>query len=240
MRVREVTRIWGCSLRQMKLFNNTTKMLLRTFNFRQPNWEAPESLLTQGTALIVATGLWVFGYGMLSRRLWTYGFTADLFTIGLILVSIALGVGIALGWRKTLQSWQESTTIKREWTALTQEQMLALTPAEFESYVAEQVFKRQGYKVFDTPHTKDGGIDILLEDEAGRKAIVQCKRYKGTVGSGAVRGLYGTMIHTGAVQAYLATTGRISNDARQWAQGKPIGLMDGEMLEELSKARPMG
>ncbi len=212
--------------------------MFQTFHFRQPNWEAPESLLTQGTALFVGTGLWVFGYGLLGRRLWTYGFHADPYTVALILISVALGVGIALGWRRTLQSWQKVAPGGRRWGPLTREQMLKLTPVEFEAYVAEQIFKRQGYKVFDTPHTKDGGVDILVEDEGGRKAVVQCKRYRGTVGAGTVRGLYGTMIHSGAVQAYLATTGRISKDARQWAQGKPIGLMDGEMLEALSKARP--
>jgi restriction system protein len=116
--------------------------------------------------------------------------------------------------------------------------MYRLEPSEFEDYVAYRIFARQGYKVLNTPDTKDGGIDVLITDEYGRQSVVQCKRYKGTVGSATVRELYGTMIHTGAVRAYLATTAEISNDARTWAEGKPIILLDGERLEQLSRATP--
>jgi restriction system protein len=92
--------------------------------------------------------------------------------------------------------------------------------------------------VQNTPDVKDGGIDILVTDEHGRQAVVQCKRYRGTVGEATVRDLYGTMIHAGASQAYLVTTGHISDSAQQWAKGKPIGLIDGEQLAQLSRAEP--
>ena len=46
-------------------------------------------------------------------------------------------------------------------------------------------------------------------------------------GEPIVRDLYGTMIHTGAAQAYLITTAGFSNEAKRWALGKPITLVDG-------------
>ncbi|MCB0129255.1 MAG: restriction endonuclease, partial [Caldilineaceae bacterium] len=52
------------------------------------------------------------------------------------------------------------------------------------------------------------------------------------------RDLYGTMIHAGAVRSYLITTGRISREAREWAAGKSIGLIDGARLAELARAEP--
>ena len=81
-----------------------------------------------------------------------------------------------------------------------------------------------------------GGVDILVTDAAGRLAVVQCKRYRGTVGESTVRDLYGTMIHHDASMAFLVSTGAISASARRWAAGKPIGLIDGERLVDLSRA----
>ena len=40
----------------------------------------------------------------------------------------------------------------------------------------------------------------------------------------------GAMIHTGAKQAHLVTTGRISKQAEVWSAGKPIVLVDGSDL----------
>ena len=75
-------------------------------------------------------------------------------------------------------------------------------------------------------------------DRFGNLAVVQCKRYRGTVGAATLRDLYGTMLHTGATHAYLVTSGRISRDAREWVRGKPIGLIDGARLVKLAEAEP--
>ena len=50
--------------------------------------------------------------------------------------------------------------------------------------------------------------------------------------------LYGTMIHEGATRAYLVTSGPISSDAREWAEGKPITFVDGEELARRAKLEP--
>ena len=111
-----------------------------------------------------------------------------------------------------------------------------MTPSQFEAYVAYRLFERRGYRVNNVRDTKDGGIDIVVTDEWGQQAIVQCKRYRGTVGAPIVRDLYGTMIHSGVGYAYLVTNSNFSDEARQWAAGKPIELIDGRRLVELSQA----
>ncbi|MCB0184952.1 MAG: restriction endonuclease, partial [Caldilineaceae bacterium] len=63
--------------------------------------------------------------------------------------------------------------------------------------------------------------DILVTDPDGYDAVVQCKRYRGTVGSPTVRELYGTMVHSGVTRAFLVTSGTISDDACKWAADKP-------------------
>ncbi len=138
-------------------------------------------------------------------------------------------------WR----AWIKNRTQPDQWPALNHDQIQALSPSEFEAYVAYRLFKRQGYTVENTPDVKDGGVDILIADPFGRQSVVQCKRYSKTVGSAVVRELYGTMIHAGAVRSYLVTSGNISRDAREWAADKPMTLIDGDRLVELSKAEPM-
>jgi restriction system protein len=187
----------------------------------------------------VATFFWLLIYGWLGYRLLNDGVRSGwLLNLFLAVLTILLGVLVVLGWRRVGWQWVLGWRQGSKWRALSLAAMYRLEPSEFEDYVAYRIFARQGYKVLNTPDTKDGGIDVLITDDYGRQSVVQCKRYKGTVGSATVRELYGTMIHTGTVRAYLATTAEISNDARVWAEGKPIILLDGERLEQLSRATP--
>ena len=108
------------------------------------------------------------------------------------------------------------------------EQMQKMDPVDFEHFTG-WLYQRDGYTVGDTVVTGDEGIDLDLK-KRGRKTIVQCKRYSGTVGQPTVRDLYGAMFHTGAKEAHLVTTGKISRQAENWAAGKPIELIDGHDL----------
>lgn len=103
-----------------------------------------------------------------------------------------------------------------------------LDPDEFERFVA-YLFRQRGYKVQVTPHSGDEGIDLWLRKK-GKSAVVQCKHVKGMVGQPVVRDLFGVLGHTGAGEAYLVTSGRISSPARRWAAGKRIRLVDGQEL----------
>jgi restriction system protein len=104
----------------------------------------------------------------------------------------------------------------------------AMTPTEFEAFIGE-LFRQMGYGVSITSASGDEGVDLFLEKE-GRKAIVQCKRQKGSVGQPVVRDLVGTMVHNRADQGFIVTTGTFSLPAQTWAEGKPIQLVDGAGL----------
>jgi restriction system protein len=181
--------------------------------------------------------IWLAIYGGLALRLWDMGLAgAGMVEAVWGLLAVVSGVPVAVGWWRILRRWRAGR--RGAWPALSLEQVRALTPGDFEAYVAQRIFARQGYSVENTPDVKDGGVDILVADAHGRRAVVQCKRYRGTVGEVVVRDLYGTMIHNDALMAYLVTTGSISEAARRWAAGKPIGLIDGPRLVELSHAEP--
>lgn len=112
------------------------------------------------------------------------------------------------------------------------EDLLALTPGDFEALVAG-LFRAYGHQADTLGGSSDHGIDVVVRSDQGEKWIVQCKRYSGSVGEPVIRDLYGTMLHEEAQKAYLVTTGSFTTQAISWAEGKPIILYDGETLVKL-------
>lgn len=114
-------------------------------------------------------------------------------------------------------------------------QMMALEPDQFEQWTA-MLFTLMGYEVTVVGvNGGDHGIDLRVSRTDELSGIVQCKRYRGSIGEPVVRDLYGVMMHENADYAWLVTTGAISRQARVWAEGKPIDLWDGPAL--LARAR---
>ncbi len=121
---------------------------------------------------------------------------------------------------------------ERKVYGMTQEDLLKLSPRQFEELVAA-LFRAFGYKVRLKGRQGDHGVDLLVLASDGRKAVVQCKRWRKPVGEPVVRDLYGTMYHEKADRAFLFAVGGFTDQAREWAQGKPISLYDGADLLRL-------
>jgi restriction system protein len=103
----------------------------------------------------------------------------------------------------------------------------AMTGPEFEHYVAG-LMRRTGFRsVQVTGRAADLGADITAETADGRRVVVQCKRYAGTVGSPHVQRLNGTAwtIHRADV-TLLVTTGRLSTHALDLAVRCGITVVD--------------
>ncbi len=60
--------------------------------------------------------------------------------------------------------------------------------------------------------------------------IIQAKRYKNTVGVSAVRDLFGTVQNEGASKGILVTTSGYGKASFEFAEGKPLELLDGSNL----------
>jgi restriction system protein len=107
---------------------------------------------------------------------------------------------------------------------------------EFELLVGEGL-RLQGYQVAETGGAgADGGIDLVLR-KGGEKHLVQCKQWRAQkVGVQVVRELYGAMAACGAASGFVVTSGRFTEDARAFAKGRNLSLMDGEALFALIRA----
>jgi restriction system protein len=108
---------------------------------------------------------------------------------------------------------------------------LRATPwKQFEFLVAE-AFRRQSYQVeFSLNRGADGGVDLVLRQK-GHTALVQCKQWKVySVGAPVIREMFGLMTAERADEAIIVTTGKFTRDAQDFAEGKPIRLVDGPQL----------
>jgi restriction system protein len=109
----------------------------------------------------------------------------------------------------------------------------ALSWKEFEQLVAE-AFRRKGYKVRENLTAgPDGGVDVKLERD-GQLHLVQCKQWKARkVGVSVVREMYGVMVAHNASSVTIVSSGIFTQEAQNFAHGKPIDLIDGIQLKRL-------
>ncbi len=107
---------------------------------------------------------------------------------------------------------------------------------QFEQLVGE-AFRLQGYKVVETGGGgADGGVDLVLNKD-GDKHLVQCKQWRAfRVGVDVVRELYGVMAARGAAGGFIVTSGKFTEEATSFAQGRNVKLIDGGRLHGLLRS----
>lgn len=119
----------------------------------------------------------------------------------------------------------------------TRSNLMDLSPNEFESLITN-LFERMGLETRLTQASRDGGVDCVAYDTRpifGGKVVIQAKRYAKTVGVSAVRDLFGTMQNEGATKGILVTTSGYGQASHDFANGKPLELIDGGNLLFLLK-----
>ena len=97
----------------------------------------------------------------------------------------------------------------------------------------ERVFASNGATVSVTQASRDQGVDAIINDPdpiKGGKIVIQAKRYVNTVDVSAVRDLWGTVSHEGAMKGLLVTTSQFGPDSYSFSKDKPITLINGSEL----------
>lgn len=140
---------------------------------------------------------------------------------------------------------EDDTAQEMSWREKLLSTLLELKPDAFER-LAQRVLREAGFtKVKVTGKSGDGGIDgigILRVNLVSFIVLFQCKKYKGSVGSGTIRDFRGAM-QGRCDKGLVITTGSFSADARTEAtrDGAPaIDLIDGEALCDLLKSLKLG
>jgi len=101
---------------------------------------------------------------------------------------------------------------------------------EFEKLVGE-AFRRKGFAVTETGGSgPDGGVDLILYS-GNDKYLVQCKQWRAIkVGVTTIREFYGALTSEGASGGFVVTSGRYTEDAKSFANGRNIELIEGDQL----------
>jgi HJR/Mrr/RecB family endonuclease len=162
--------------------------------------------------------------------------SASLFNASNFVGMLAFGATIYLAWRLYHQKQPTGYIQSARYTELlgirTIGDFYAMSPQQFEEFTCK-LFQLQGYTAHVVGQTGDQGIDIELRavGQSGQQLryVAQCKRYSGTVGQPIVREFYGSFVGQ-AEAGYLITTGSFTQPALDFAQGRPLHLIDGTNL----------
>lgn len=94
-----------------------------------------------------------------------------------------------------------------------------------------EAFRLQGYEVVERGGpAPDGGVDLELR-KGNELFLVQCKQWKAyQVGAQIVREFYGVMAKRGAAGGFVVTSGTFTEDAKGFAEGTNVRLIDGTKL----------
>lgn len=151
-------------------------------------------------------------------------------TVGQYLLSFVFLLGAALSFfgRQKREHLLSETKQRSKQNAL-----LDMSWREFEMLVGE-AFRQRGFTVVEMGgNGPDGGVDLVLK-KSGETHLVQCKQWKAfKVGVQVVRELFGVMAAKGAVSGYVVTSGVFTSEAKAFADGRNIELIDGTMLTRM-------
>ena len=153
-------------------------------------------------------------------------------TVGQYLVPFIGLVGAAMSFFRRRQRIALVTDVAQARSA---DALDGMSWREFELLVGE-AFRLQGYRVTENGGGgPDGGIDLALT-KGTEKFLVQCKQWKAyKVSVDVVRELYGVMAAKGAAGGFVVTSGRFTDDARKFAEGRNVHLVDGPKLFSMIK-----
>lgn len=138
-----------------------------------------------------------------------------------------------------------ATIAGSDWADRLLAKLQSIDPSAFER-LCQRLLRENGFvQVEVTGKSGDGGIDgkgVLRVNLVSFQVLFQCKRYQGSVGSGAVRDFRGAM-QGRADKGLIITTGGFTPDARKEAtrDGAPaIDLVDGDTLCQLLRDQSLG
>ena len=116
-------------------------------------------------------------------------------------------------------------------------QVLEMSIVRFED-LAVELYRSLGYRVRRLGSRSRMGGDILLCRDEDGTWLVQCRGWHGPVNEEAVQQFWDEVQRRQADGGILITTGVFTRQARQWAEGKRLSLMEGnEFLQAWRRSR---
>lgn len=170
--------------------------------------------------------------GIPSSAFMTHLLVASFANVAQLLVpTICVGAAVASAWTRH-ERQARTNNVAEAGTAST---LFDMSWQEFEMLVGD-AYRIQGFSVSETGGGgADGGVDLVLT-KGRERTLVQCKQWRAyKVGVDVVRELYGVMAASGASAGIVVTSGRFTGDAKEFARGRNVELVEGPELVALIK-----
>ncbi len=118
------------------------------------------------------------------------------------------------------------------------EVIAAKSYTDFELLVGAAL-RNAGYRVVNqTLPGPDGGVDLVVEKDR-KRVLVQCKHWQTkSVGVSVIRELLGVLASRHADGAMVVTSGRFTDEAKEFAVRTGVELFDGARLQKLIQSGP--
>lgn len=166
-------------------------------------------------------------------------FTTALLLVALYYISYVLGK-----YYRNKKEISEKPT--RDYVDKVIKSINSMNGSQFEDFIGF-IFKELGYKVQQTPKTRDGGKDLILKTKEG-KIYVEVKRYasKNLISSPLVLKLIGSAVSDGVNNCIFLTTSKYTNDAIELADNSKVKIklidIDGvvDMIKKCNSNRVLG
>ena len=144
--------------------------------------------------------------------------------------NIIAGILIFIAATSAFHAWRKGQLLNKQ----TSTQSIQDLPWKDFEYLVSEAYRRKGYTVQENlAGGADGGIDLTL-NKNGKLSLVQCKNWKNqTVGVSTIRELFGVITAEGADEGIVVCSGHYTADAHEFAEGKPLTLIDGNSLTRL-------
>lgn len=171
---------------------------------------------------------WKMGWEMFLTIFKMWKLWLPLLGMGILLILLAIG-------QRRLENWFEKLWRKKRYKDIANlERLRGLSGTEFEEFTAH-LFEKLGYKITLTGGSHDGGVDLVAIKD-GKSHYIQCKKYTNKIVSvGAVRDFYGAIADKLNAEGYFITTQFFTIEAKKFAEGKPIQLIDQFRLLDMMK-----
>jgi len=202
------------------------------------------NLTLQFFSLVLSLGV-AIAVGLLATRISRTSGVGEEISGGLVILSgvfAFFGAALIFGWisdrirqpkpiYRKVSLYQEALNRYRQ---TLEQNWMSIKGVGLEREVA-RLYKRLGYIVTQTRASFDEGIDLILHKD-GTKIIVQCKGHDKPIGVGAIRDLYGVLMHSKAESAILVCTAGFTKGVKKFAFGKPIQLVSATELVKMAES----
>lgn len=155
------------------------------------------------------------------------GMFVGIATVGQYVLPLLFGIG-ALG--SFIRIFRQKKRFNDTRSQQSQAALFDMNWQQFEGLVSE-FFRRRGYSIKQTGgNGPDGGIDLIAQ-KGSDNYFVQCKQWRANkVGVQTVRELYGVISAQGAAGGFVVSAGKFTDEAKKFANGLNITLINGRSL----------